>query len=166
MAQTVVAARELGSVASVGADARQLVAWLIAQPGVTLDTAVVHQQVAQRLPAHMLPVSYVLTDHFPLSANGKLDRKSLPLPQTPQSEGRPPEGLHEQLLVTLFSSLLARDTVYADDDFFALGGTRCWRCAWPPSCAVACHNRSLSGRSWPHVAWKTWHACWMTARVA
>ncbi len=122
VAQTVVAARELGNVTTAGADARQLVAWLIAEPGVTLDTSVVHQQLALRLPAHMLPVSYVLTDCFPLSANGKLDRKSLPLPQAPQSAGRAAQGIHEQLLVTLFSSLLTRDTVYADDDFFALGG--------------------------------------------
>lgn len=122
VAQAVVAARELGGVSPVGVDARQLVAWLIAQPGIALDTAVVHQQLAQRLPAHMLPVSYVLTDRFPLSANGKLDRKALPAPQAPQSAGRLPHSGHERLLAELFSLLLARDTVYADDDFFALGG--------------------------------------------
>ncbi len=122
VAQAVVGARELGSVAAVGADARQLVAWLIAQPGLALDTQVVHQQLAQRLPAHMLPVSYVLTDRFPLSANGKLDRKALPSPQAPQSAGRLPHGEYEQLLAELFARLLARETVYADDDFFALGG--------------------------------------------
>lgn len=122
VAQTVVAARELGNVAVTGADARQLVAWIIAETGVPLDTARVHQQLAQRLPAHMLPVSYVLTDHFPLSANGKLDRKALPSPQAPQSAGRLPHGQHEQLLAALFADLLGRDRVYADDDFFALGG--------------------------------------------
>lgn len=122
VAQCVVAARELGNVSSPGADARQLAAWIIPQPGALPDTADLHQQLARRLPAHMLPVSYMLTDRFPLSANGKLDRKALPLPQTAPRIGQPPQGHHQQLLAALFASLLTRETVYADDDFFALGG--------------------------------------------
>jgi len=122
VAQSVVAARELGNVAAAGADARQLVAWLIAQPGSVLEMAEVHQQLSLRLPAHMLPVSYVLTDSFPLSANGKLDRKALPSPQAPQAGGRQPEGPHETLLAQLFARLLELETVSADGDFFALGG--------------------------------------------
>ncbi|EOM2810987.1 thioesterase domain-containing protein, partial [Serratia marcescens] len=105
-----------------GADMRQLVAWLIAQPGVTLDTAVLHQALEQRLPAHMMPVSYVMTDSFPLSASGKLDRKALPRPQLSHQSGRMPQSDSERLLAALFGELLGRETVYADDDFFALGG--------------------------------------------
>ncbi|MFG1172217.1 amino acid adenylation domain-containing protein [Erwiniaceae bacterium CAU 1747] len=126
VAQAVVAARELGDPTadrvSDGADARQLVAWLIAEPGVPLENERLHQQLAARLPAHMLPVSYVLTDRFPLSANGKLDRKALPLPQAPRSGGRLPESDNERLLAALFARLLGRETIHADDDFFALGG--------------------------------------------
>ncbi|XIF03058.1 hypothetical protein ACF0H2_07775 [Serratia marcescens] len=81
-----------------GADMRQLVAWLIAQPGVTLDTAVLHQALEARLPAHMMPVSYVMTDSFPLSASGKLDRKALPRPQLNPQSGRAPHSDSERLL--------------------------------------------------------------------
>ncbi len=122
VAQAVVAARELGGQSTGGADARQLVAWLIAEPGAQPDNERLHQQLAERLPAHMLPVSYVFTDSFPLSANGKLDRKALPLPQAPRSGGRLPETDHERLLADLFARLLDRDEIHADDDFFALGG--------------------------------------------
>ena len=105
-----------------GADMRQLVAWLVPQPGVELDTAALQQALAQRLPAHMLPVSYVLTDSFPLSANGKLDRKALPQPQYRQATGRPPHGDSEILVAGLFSRILQRDGICAGDDFFTLGG--------------------------------------------
>ena len=124
VAQAAVHAIELGEGATGlgGADMRQLVAWLIAQPGVTLDTGALHQALEQRLPAHMMPVSYVMTDSFPLSASGKLDRKALPRPQLSHQSGRTPESDSERLLAALFGELLGRETVYADDDFFALGG--------------------------------------------
>ncbi len=124
MAQAVVCARELGERhgALAGADARQLVAWVIPQEGAALDTTALHQALAQRLPAHMLPVSYVGMTAFPLSANGKLDRKALPSPAGQTQAGREPETEEERLLAALFAEMLSRPTVYADDDFFALGG--------------------------------------------
>ena len=120
--QAVVAARELGQSAAGEGDARQLIAWLIPQPGVTLESEALHRALATRLPAHMLPVSYVMTDAFPLSANGKLDRRALPLPQLSLRGGRMPQGEHEETLAGLFSTLLGAEPVYAEDDFFALGG--------------------------------------------
>ncbi|HEJ6974877.1 TPA: amino acid adenylation domain-containing protein, partial [Serratia marcescens] len=123
VAQAAVHAIELseGATGLGGADMRQLVAWLIAQPGVTLDTGALHQALEARLPAHMMPVSYVMTDSFPLSASGKLDRKALPRPQLNPQSGRAPHSDSERLLAALFRELLGRETVYADDDFFALG---------------------------------------------
>nr|WP_211186035.1 non-ribosomal peptide synthetase [Brenneria salicis] len=122
VAQAVVCARELGGVSIAGADTRQLVAWLIPEAGVTLDTERLHQTLAQQLPAHMLPVSYVMMTALPLSANGKLDRKALPTPETRRKNGRPPSPGTECILAALFADILERDTVFADDDFFALGG--------------------------------------------
>ncbi|MFP1920863.1 amino acid adenylation domain-containing protein [Lonsdalea quercina] len=124
VAQAVVCARELGERrgALTGADARQLVAWVIPQEGVTLELAALQQALAQALPAHMLPVSYVTMTHFPLSANGKLDRKALPSPTGQAQAGREPETEHERMLAALFAEILTLPTVYADDDFFALGG--------------------------------------------
>lgn len=124
VAQAVVCARELGERhgALAGADARQLVAWVIPPEGAALDTTALHQALAERLPAHMLPVSYVEMSQFPLSANGKLDRKALPSPAGQAQAGREPETEYERLLAALFAEMLSLPTVYADDDFFALGG--------------------------------------------
>ncbi|AUH00257.1 non-ribosomal peptide synthetase [Prodigiosinella confusarubida] len=124
IAQAVVCARELGEHGNRlrGADARQLVAWVIPQEGTSLDADALHQALARQLPAHMLPVSYVQMDNFPLSANGKLDRNALPAPAAPQNSGRLPRSDGERLLATLFADALERETVFADDDFFVLGG--------------------------------------------
>ncbi|EHD23287.1 MULTISPECIES: amino acid adenylation domain-containing protein [Brenneria] len=120
--QAVVCARNLGQASLAGADARQLVAWIIPQAGVALDTDDLHQALTQQLPAHMLPVCYVPMSEFPLSANGKLDRKALPDPQMRRESGRVPASDTERLLASLFAEILERDTVFADEDFFALGG--------------------------------------------
>ncbi|QOL16780.1 amino acid adenylation domain-containing protein [Dickeya dianthicola] len=124
VAQAVVGARELGGTATRlhGADARQLVAWLVPQAEITLDIAALQQALSQQLPAHMVPVSYVLMTSFPLSANGKLDRKALPAPAGQQVAGRAPQTDSERTIAALFAELLACETVSADDDFFALGG--------------------------------------------
>ncbi|MCW6033745.1 amino acid adenylation domain-containing protein [Pantoea sp. JK] len=122
VAQAVVAARALTQHATPGVDNRQLLGWLVAEAGAALDIETVKQQLGERLPAHMQPVSYLLLDHLPLSANGKLDRKALPMPQLSARSGRLPHSANERLLADLFQQLLGCDSVFADDDFFALGG--------------------------------------------
>jgi amino acid adenylation domain-containing protein len=122
VAQAVVAARALTQQPTPGVDNRQLLGWLVADAGVTLDIDRVKQQLGERLPAHMQPVSYLLLDDLPLSANGKLDRKALPMPQLSARSGRLPHSASERLLAELFQQLLGCDGVFADDDFFALGG--------------------------------------------
>ena len=122
VAQAVVAARALTPHATPGVDNRQLLGWLVAENGVQLDIDQVKQQMGTRLPAHMQPVSYLLLDDLPLSANGKLDRKALPMPQLNARNGRAPHSKSERLLAELFQQLLGCETVFADDDFFALGG--------------------------------------------
>ncbi|MDC9589265.1 amino acid adenylation domain-containing protein [Xenorhabdus sp. XENO-10] len=123
VAQAAVAARELGKSGQVmgNVDARQLIAWLIPQSGVTLDIAELQQTMMKQLPAYMLPVSYVIQENFPLSANGKLNRKALPLPDK-LTTGRLPQAGLESQLAKLFAEILECEIVWADDDFFALGG--------------------------------------------
>ncbi|MBD2795997.1 amino acid adenylation domain-containing protein [Xenorhabdus sp. 18] len=123
VAQAAVAARELGKSGQVmeNVDARQLIAWVIPQSGVTLDIEALQQTMMKRLPAYMLPVSYVIQETFPLSANGKLNRKALPMPEK-LTTGRLPQAGLESQLAKLFADVLERDIVWADDDFFALGG--------------------------------------------
>jgi len=110
----------LGGATAQG-DARQLVGYVTADTPV--DGAALRAALAQRLPAHMVPVAIVQLDALPLSSNGKLDRKALPLPQTANgSAGRAPHAGLETTLANAFCRLLARETLSAQDDFFALGG--------------------------------------------
>nr|WP_310617866.1 enterobactin synthase subunit F [Pantoea cypripedii] len=118
--QAVTHAVVLGGAAAQG-DARQLVGYVIADHAV--DGEALRHALAQQLPAHMVPVSIVQLDAFPLSSNGKLDRKALPLPQAAMtSTGRAPDPGLESQLAAAFCQLLARDSISAQDDFFALGG--------------------------------------------
>jgi len=81
------------------------------------------------LPDYMIPSYFVNLDHFPLTPNGKLDRKSLPRPETSRTlEYVAPRNKIEQKLVEIWSEVLFGDSeinqspIGIDDHFFALGG--------------------------------------------
>ncbi|HFE3703673.1 TPA: enterobactin non-ribosomal peptide synthetase EntF [Klebsiella pneumoniae] len=109
--------------AATGGDARQLVGYLVSDSGLPLDTAALKAQLAEQLPPHMVPVVLMQLAELPLSANGKLDRKALPLPTLGgERSGRPPEPGMETLVAAAFSQLLGCEVNDIDADFFALGG--------------------------------------------
>ncbi|OUG73983.1 enterobactin synthase subunit F [Klebsiella pneumoniae] len=91
--------------------------------GQPLDTAALKARLAEQLPPHMVPVVLMQLAELPLSANGKLDRKALPLPTLGgERSGRPPEPGMETLVAAAFSQLLGCEVNDIDADFFALGG--------------------------------------------
>ncbi len=107
----------------------RLVAYLV---GSRPDLGDVRKNIAAVLPDYMVPGAIVLLDHFPLTPNGKLDRKQLPSPDevaeenryTPGAEitERGPRSLREQVLCELFAEVLGVPSVGVHDDFFARGG--------------------------------------------
>ncbi|KAF0812621.1 Linear gramicidin synthase subunit B [Andreprevotia sp. IGB-42] len=123
VARAVVHARTLGSAeAMAGADSRQLVGYIVAADAAP-DVTALRAALADRLPAHMVPVGIVQLDAFPLSANGKLDRKALPAPSdVATGSGRAPRPGLESQVANVFARMLETEAVSADDDFFALGG--------------------------------------------
>jgi thioesterase domain-containing protein len=77
------------------------------------------------LPDYMVPAAFVPLDAFPLTPNGKLDRKALPAPGDAAYARRtyaPPQGEIEQTLAALWEELLGLQQVSRHDNFFALGG--------------------------------------------
>jgi enterobactin synthetase component F len=75
------------------------------------------------LPDYMVPAHLVRLDAMPLSSNGKLDRKVLPLPRFSTGTEEPPLPGTEQILADLFVDILDLTApVGRNDDFFALGG--------------------------------------------
>ncbi|SOD62618.1 non-ribosomal peptide synthase domain TIGR01720/amino acid adenylation domain-containing protein [Streptomyces zhaozhouensis] len=101
---------------------RQLVAYLVpdgADPGAPALRA----HVAERLPEYMVPAAFVALDAFPLTPNGKLDRKALPAPVFERAEnGRRPRDERETRLAEVFAEVLGLPEVSIDEDFFLLGG--------------------------------------------
>ncbi|HCS7461060.1 TPA: amino acid adenylation domain-containing protein, partial [Escherichia albertii] len=121
--QAVTHACVINQAAVTGGDARQLVGYLVSQSGLPLDIPALQAQLRETLPPHMVPVVLLQLPQLPLSANGKLDRKALPLPELKaQTPGRAPKAGSETIIAGAFSSLLGCDVQDADADFFALGG--------------------------------------------
>ena len=59
---------------------KQLTAYFVAHPGESPNVTELRSCLKQRLPEYMIPVSFVLLPEFPLTPNGKLDRRALPAP--------------------------------------------------------------------------------------
>ncbi|KPI20246.1 amino acid adenylation domain protein, partial [Actinobacteria bacterium OV450] len=122
VAHAAVVAREHGA-----GSARQLVAYVVpARRRGTADTRLVTdllREVAERLPAYMVPGAVVLLERLPLTANGKLDRAALPAPgPTGAAPYRAPRTPREEALATVFAEVLGRPRIGIDDDFLTLGG--------------------------------------------
>ncbi|SEP81364.1 non-ribosomal peptide synthase domain TIGR01720/amino acid adenylation domain-containing protein [Pseudomonas sp. NFACC02] len=112
VSEAVVVARQLST-------GLQLVGYLVAEP---FDEEQLRTQLKQRLPDYMVPAHLVTLDAFPLSANGKLDRKALPEPQVQQRAFEAPLDGVERELAELWQDLLGVQQVGRQDNFFELGG--------------------------------------------
>ncbi|MGC0314399.1 amino acid adenylation domain-containing protein [Kitasatospora acidiphila] len=100
---------------------KQLVGYLV--PATNLDLTEVRAQLADRLPAYMVPAALITLDTLPTTVNGKLDRLALPAPDyTTRATHRPAASPREQLLCEAFADVLAVPRVGVDDGFFELGG--------------------------------------------
>jgi len=80
-------------------------------------------QLSQFLPHYMMPGCYVLMDEIPLNANGKVDKKKLPLPQSnANTECVRPENELQHHLLSIWQEILNRTDFGITDNFFELGG--------------------------------------------
>lgn len=101
-----------------------LAGYLVAAAGVTLDLAAARAQLAQHLPAAMVP-SLGVVEELPMKASGKVDRKSLPWP-LPVNEAatdvRVELNADLRWLGQRWTDLLGPLPLTEESDFFALGG--------------------------------------------
>jgi amino acid adenylation domain-containing protein/non-ribosomal peptide synthase protein (TIGR01720 family) len=102
-------------------NAKYLVAYYTSEE--SIDEAGLKNYLAARLPAYMTPAHYVALADFPLTPNGKLNRKALPDPVLKVTDGfEAPSNALEQKLVEVWSKVLAIDKLSVNDNFFSIGG--------------------------------------------
>jgi amino acid adenylation domain-containing protein len=99
---------------------RRLISYVTAKGPVA--GAAVQEFAASVLPEYMVPAGVMVLDALPLTANGKIDRRRLPVPDLSPVVSRFPRTAQEELLCGLFSDVLGVGNVNIDDDFFQLGG--------------------------------------------
>ncbi|MFD7665830.1 non-ribosomal peptide synthase/polyketide synthase [Streptomyces sp. NPDC059788] len=101
---------------------RKLVAYLVAAAS-GADTGELRAHLAGHLPDYMVPAALVVLDAFPLTPNGKVDRRALPVPDLGTgTPGRGPRDARERHICELYAEILGLPAVGIDDEFFALGG--------------------------------------------
>ncbi|ORY60966.1 uncharacterized protein BCR38DRAFT_349734 [Pseudomassariella vexata] len=80
--------------------------------------------LAERLPAYMMPAFFVEMEAFPVTINGKIDRKALPDPvaEMQTTADMKPATELEGLILAIWSRVLGHDRVGVNDNFFEVGG--------------------------------------------
>ncbi|WP_186128369.1 amino acid adenylation domain-containing protein [Burkholderia gladioli] len=104
---------------------KRLVAYFVADAAhAQHDVADLRAELSRTLPDFMLPAAFVALERFPLTANGKIDRKALPRPaQTVDARQYvAPRTSIEERLAAIWAQVLHLDRVGIHDNFFAVGG--------------------------------------------
>ncbi|NIF29268.1 amino acid adenylation domain-containing protein, partial [Pantoea sp. Tr-811] len=102
------------------AERLQLVGYAVAQAGI--DGQQLQAQLQARLPDYMVPAQLMLLDRLPLTANGKLDKRALPVPGAVSRGYVAPQGDIEEKLASVWADVLKLERVGSSDNFFELGG--------------------------------------------
>ncbi|MBD8762837.1 phosphopantetheine-binding protein, partial [Pseudomonas fluorescens] len=115
-------------VAQDGPTGKQLVAYVVPADATLADQAefrdTLRRALKTGLPDYMVPAHFVFLAHMPLTPNGKLDRKGLPLPDASQMQQRyvAPQTELEQQIAAIWSDVLHLAQVGLNDNFFEVGG--------------------------------------------
>ena len=104
----------------------------------TADPAKTRAVLAERLPAYMVPAAVIALTALPLTVNGKLDKRALPVPEYEDTDRyRAPSTPAEEILAGIYAEVLRSSGSGWMTHFSILAGIRCRRCAWSlPSTAT------------------------------
>lgn len=87
------------------------------------------EHLMESLPAYMVPAAITTLDQFPLTPNGKLNRKKLPEPAAVVTVAADRDDVQEvsltqdeQSLAAIWAGILGFDMIEPEDNFFDIGG--------------------------------------------
>ena len=108
------------------AGSKELVAYIVLDPGTTLSYPTLAERLRERLPEYMVPSRAVILNTMPRLPNGKLDRSQLPAP--PRQEDQVPElplatnwSQTESAIAQVFRQLLQTERIALHQRFFEFG---------------------------------------------
>ena len=105
---------------------KSLAAYLLRSAHPSPDAGMLQQFLRKKLPDYMIPSDFVVLDKFPLTPNGKTDRKALSATASKQASARqtftPPRTPAEETLAKIWRELLRQPEIGIDDNFFEIGG--------------------------------------------
>jgi len=91
------------------------------------DDKLIQEALAKVLPEILIPSKYIWVDEFPITPNGKIDKKNLPLPENSRPDSAPlykkPSTQLEKDIAKIWSEELKIAEIGIDDDFFDMGGS-------------------------------------------
>jgi amino acid adenylation domain-containing protein len=118
--QAVVVARE------DALDDKRLVAYIVPHQGQAVGVSDLRSHVMNQLPTYMVPSAFVLLETLPLTYNGKVDRRALPVPEYTSSELESslvmPQTPLQEAIAASWVQVLRIAQVGIHDNFFTLGG--------------------------------------------
>jgi len=104
---------------------KELVAYFIAHSNI--ESWELKKFLNERLPDFMIPAFFMQLEQFPLTVNGKINKKRLPDPMqsddiTCHSDDTPPKNEMQELFVKLWQHILNKEKIGIYDNFFDIGG--------------------------------------------
>lgn len=120
IAQALVIAHEVSS------SNKQLVAYIVPQPGQTPTNDDLQAFLSQKVPHYLLPSDFIRLESLPVNPNGQVNRAALPKPDVIKQKSAAsfvaPRNHIEKQLTKIWQQLLGLEQIGIEDNFFALGG--------------------------------------------
>ncbi|WP_042149777.1 non-ribosomal peptide synthetase [Paucisalibacillus sp. EB02] len=110
---------------TVGEQDKEIVAFLVIDQDNPLDISKLQHYYREILPEYMIPTRFIALEKLPLLSNGKVDIKSLEVPEESMEKNTSktkPRNSTEQQIHELIKKLLDKNIIDIHDNFFELGG--------------------------------------------
>jgi amino acid adenylation domain-containing protein len=104
---------------------KRLVAYAMREPSKMLVASELRSYLQEKLPDYMIPAFFVLLEAFPLTPNGKLDRRALPAPAKDELEAHDWVAARapvEEIVLAIYREILGVEQISIHDNFFDRGG--------------------------------------------